>query len=41
VAGRTRRQLAADLIDDIAVLDRKIKDVDKRLPAAVTATTPA
>jgi transposase len=38
VAGRTRRKLAADLIDDVATLDRKIKAVDKDLTAAVTAT---
>ncbi|MFN2522268.1 MAG: IS110 family transposase [Mycobacteriales bacterium] len=38
VAGRTRRQLAADLIDDIVGLDRKLKDLDKRLAAAVEAT---
>ena len=38
VAGRTRRQLAADFIDDVAALDRKIKDIEKRLAEAVTAT---
>ena len=38
VAGRTRRQLAADLIDDVVVLDRKLKDLDKRLAEAVEAT---
>jgi transposase len=38
VAGRTRRQLAADLIDDVVTLDRKLKDLDKRLTAAVDAT---
>ena len=38
VAGRTRRQLAADFIDDVAALDRKIKDIEKRLADAVTAT---
>jgi len=38
VAGRTRRQLATDLVDDIAFLDRKIKDMDKRLAEAVAAT---
>ncbi len=39
VACRTRRQLATDLIDDVAVLDRKIKQVDKRLAEAVEATS--
>jgi transposase len=38
VAGRTRRQIAADLIEDLAVVDRKLKDLDKRLAAAVEAT---
>lgn len=38
VAGRTRRQLAVDLIDDVAALDRKIKDIEKRLAEAVAAT---
>ena len=38
IAGKTRRQLAADLIEDLTVLDRKLKDLDKRLKAAVAAT---
>jgi transposase len=38
VAGRTRRQLAADLIEDLVGLDRKLKDLDKRLRSAVAAT---
>jgi transposase len=38
VAGRTRRQLAADLIDDVAALDRKLTDIDRRLKTAVAAT---
>lgn len=38
VAGRTRRQLAADLIEDLTVLDRKLKELDKRLREAVDAT---
>jgi transposase len=38
VAGRTRRQLAVDLIDDVVVLDRKVKDVERRLAEAVAAT---
>ena len=38
VAGRTRRQIAADLIGDIAALERKIKALDEQLAAAVAAT---
>lgn len=38
IAGRTRRQLAVDLVEDLVGLDRKLKDLDKRLKAAVTAT---
>jgi transposase len=38
IAGRTRRQLAAELLAEIVVLDRKLKDSDKRLAEAVTAT---
>lgn len=38
VAGRTRRQLAADLIEDLGGLDRKLKELDKRIKTAVTAT---
>jgi transposase len=38
VAGRTRRQLATELLADIVVLDRKLKDSDQRLRGAVTAT---
>ena len=38
VAGRTRRQLAVDLIEDVTVTDRKLKDLDKRLREAVDAT---
>ena len=38
VAGRTRRQLAAELLADIVLLDRKLKDSDKRLTEAVKAT---
>jgi transposase len=37
-AGRTRRQLAADLIDDLVGLDRKLKDVNARLKLAVEAS---
>jgi transposase len=35
-AGRTRRQLAAELIGEVEVLDGKLKDLVKRLRAAVT-----
>jgi transposase len=38
IAGKTRRQLAADLIDDVTVLDRKLKDIERRLQEAVEAT---
>jgi transposase len=38
VAGRTRRQLAVDLVEDLTSLDRKLKDLDKRLREAVEAT---
>jgi transposase len=38
VAGRTRRQLAVDLVEDLVGLDRKLKDLDKRLAAAVADT---
>jgi len=38
-AGKARRQLAVDLIDDLVTLDRKIKDINKRLKHAVEATS--
>ncbi len=38
IAGRTRRQLAVDLVEDVVALDRKLKDLDKRLREAVEAT---
>jgi transposase len=38
VAGKARRQLAVDLIDDVAVFDRKIKAVDTRIEEAVAAS---
>jgi len=38
VAGRTRRALAAEMIDDLARLDKKIKAANKELTALVTAT---
>jgi transposase len=37
VAGRTRRRLAAELLAEIVVLDRKLKDSDTQLREAVTA----
>jgi transposase len=37
IAGRTRRQIAAELLAEI-VLDRKLKDSDKALRQAVAAT---
>jgi transposase len=36
-AGKARRQLAADYIDDVIILDRKLKDLEKRIAAAVKA----
>jgi transposase len=38
VAGRTRRQLAVDLVEDLVATDRKLKELDKRLRDAVVAT---
>ena len=38
VASRTRRQLAVDLVEDVMTLDRKLKELDKRLKIAVDAT---
>jgi transposase len=38
VAGRTRRQLAVELLADIVRLDRKLKDSEQRLTEAVSAT---
>jgi transposase len=38
VAGRARRQLAVDLVEDLTATDRKLKDLDKRLREAVEAT---
>lgn len=37
-AGRARRRLAAELVDDVAYLDRKLAAVDKRIAEAVTAS---
>jgi transposase len=36
--GRTRRQLAVDLVGDLEAVDRKLKDLTKRLREAVTAS---
>ena len=36
--GRTRRQLAAELIGELEAVDRKLKDLTKRLRQAVTAS---
>jgi transposase len=38
IAGKTRRQLAADLIDDLEVLDKKLKELMRRLKTAVEAS---
>lgn len=38
VAGRTRRSLAAEMIEDLARLDKKIKAANKELTALVTAS---
>jgi transposase len=38
IAGRVRHQLAAELLNEIVVLDQKMKDSDKTLRRAVTAT---
>ena len=38
IAGRTRRQIAVDLVEDLTGLDRKLKDLDKKIKPAVEAT---
>lgn len=38
VAGKARRQLAVDLIDDVSVFDRKIRAVHERIVEAVKAS---
>jgi len=38
VAGRTRRAMVVDLIDDIVTLDRKLKAITKQITEAVEAT---
>jgi transposase len=37
LAGRTRRQMAADLVGEVAAVDAKLKDLNGRLRAAVLA----
>ncbi len=37
-AGKARRQLAVDFLDDLVILDRKIKDINGRIKTAVEAT---
>lgn len=37
-AGKARRQLAVDFLDDLVTLDRKIKDINGRIKTAVEAT---
>lgn len=37
-AGKARRQLAVDFLDDLVTLDRKIKDINARIKTAVEAT---
>jgi transposase len=38
IVGRTRRQLASELITELAVIDKKIKDADRQLSDLVKAT---
>ena len=38
VAGRTRRAMVVEMIDDIVILDRKVKAVTKQIREAVAAT---
>lgn len=38
IAGRTRRQVAVDIIDDVGVLDRKLQTLETRIKEAVAAT---
>ena len=38
IAGRTRRAMAVELIDDVVILDRKIKAITKQITEAVAAT---
>jgi transposase len=38
VAGRTRRAMVVEMIDDVVVLDRKVKTVTKQIREAINAT---
>jgi transposase len=38
IAGRTRRQVSVDLVDDVMVLDRKLTAIESRIKEAVAAT---
>jgi transposase len=38
IAGKARRQLAVDYIDDLTAIDRKLKTIEKRLAEAVEAS---
>jgi transposase len=38
IVGRTRRQLASELITELAVIDKKIKAADKQLTELIQAT---
>jgi transposase len=38
IVGRTRRQLASELVTELAVIDKKIKDADRQLTELVKAT---
>lgn len=38
IAGRTRRQVAVDIIDDVGVLDSKLQTLETRIKEAVAAT---
>ena len=38
VAGKARRQIAVDLIDDVVVADRKLKSIEASITAAVAAS---
>src|SRR3954451_24143651 len=38
IVGRTRRQLASELVTELAVIDKKIKDADRQLTELVAAS---
>jgi Transposase IS116/IS110/IS902 family len=38
IVGRTRRQLASELVTELAVIDKKVKDADRQLTELVKAT---